>query len=75
MTEASRPFLMRAEMTTNIKSDRRSALQGWAKATAVRSLIQTVRRHRDNIMRKLNLKRLADLIRYALSRGITPDPP
>jgi DNA-binding NarL/FixJ family response regulator len=35
----------------------------------------TVRRHRDNIMRKLNLKRLADLIRYALSRGITPDPP
>ncbi|MHB8066972.1 MAG: response regulator [Desulfobaccales bacterium] len=35
----------------------------------------TVRRHRDNIMRKLNLKRLADLIRYALSRGITTDPP
>ncbi len=35
----------------------------------------TVRRHRDNIMRKLNLKRLADLIRYALSRGITPGPP
>lgn len=35
----------------------------------------TVRRHRDNIMRKLNLKRLADLIRYALSRGITPEPP
>jgi DNA-binding NarL/FixJ family response regulator len=35
----------------------------------------TVRRHRDNIMRKLNLKRLADLIRYALSRGITTGPP
>ena len=35
----------------------------------------TVRRHRDNIMRKLNLKRLADLIRYALSRGITIGPP
>jgi DNA-binding NarL/FixJ family response regulator len=35
----------------------------------------TVRRHRDNIMRKLNLKRLADLIRYALSRGITTDLP
>jgi DNA-binding NarL/FixJ family response regulator len=31
----------------------------------------TVRRHRDNIMRKLNLKKLADLIKYALSRGIT----
>ncbi|RJR42821.1 MAG: DNA-binding response regulator [Deltaproteobacteria bacterium] len=35
----------------------------------------TVRRHRDNIMRKLNIKRLADLIRYALSRGITTGPP
>jgi DNA-binding NarL/FixJ family response regulator len=35
----------------------------------------TVRRHRENIMRKLNLKKLADLIRYALSRGITTDPP
>jgi DNA-binding NarL/FixJ family response regulator len=34
----------------------------------------TVRRHRENILRKLNLKRLADLIRYALSRGITTDP-
>jgi DNA-binding NarL/FixJ family response regulator len=37
--------------------------------------IFTVRRHRDNIMRKLNLKRLADLIKYALSRGITTGPP
>jgi DNA-binding NarL/FixJ family response regulator len=35
----------------------------------------TVRRHRENIMRKLNLKRLADLIRYALSRGITTGLP
>jgi DNA-binding NarL/FixJ family response regulator len=35
----------------------------------------TVRRHRDNIMRKLNLTRLADLIRYALTRGITTGPP
>lgn len=31
----------------------------------------TVRRHRDNIMRKLNIKKLADLIRYAMSQGIT----
>jgi DNA-binding NarL/FixJ family response regulator len=35
----------------------------------------TVRRHRDNIMRKLNIKKLADLIRYALSRDITTGPP
>jgi DNA-binding NarL/FixJ family response regulator len=35
----------------------------------------TVRRHRDNIMRKLHLKTLADLIMYALSRGITTGPP
>jgi DNA-binding NarL/FixJ family response regulator len=34
----------------------------------------TVRRHRDNIMRKLKLTRLADLIRYALSRNITTGP-
>jgi DNA-binding NarL/FixJ family response regulator len=37
--------------------------------------VYTVRRHRENILRKLNLKRLADLIRYALSRGITTNPP
>jgi DNA-binding NarL/FixJ family response regulator len=36
--------------------------------------VYTVRRHRENILRKLNLKRLADLIRYALSRGITNPP-
>jgi two-component system, NarL family, response regulator NreC len=35
----------------------------------------TVRRHRDNIMRKLNIRKLADLIRYALSRGIITGPP
>jgi len=33
--------------------------------------IFTVRRHRDNIMRKLNLKRLADLVRYALEQELT----
>jgi DNA-binding NarL/FixJ family response regulator len=37
--------------------------------------IFTVRRHRSNIMLKLNLKRQADLIRYALSRGIITGPP
>uniref|UniRef100_A0A7V4LCV5 Response regulator transcription factor n=1 Tax=Desulfobacca acetoxidans TaxID=60893 RepID=A0A7V4LCV5_9BACT len=31
--------------------------------------IYTVRRHRDNLMRKLKLKGLADLIRYALDQG------
>jgi two-component system, NarL family, response regulator NreC len=30
--------------------------------------VYTVRRHRDNIMRKLKLERLADLVRYALDR-------
>ena len=35
----------------------------------------TVRRHRENILRKLNLKNLADLIRYALSRGIATGLP
>jgi len=35
----------------------------------------TVRRHRDNIMRKLKLKKMADLIRYALSRGIITGTP
>lgn len=31
----------------------------------------TVRRHRDNIMRKLELKGLADLVRYAIEQGYT----
>lgn len=33
--------------------------------------IYTVRRHRDNIMKKLDLKGLADLVRYALDQGYT----
>ena len=33
--------------------------------------IYTVRRHRDNIMRKLELKGLADLVRYAMDQGYT----
>ena len=37
--------------------------------------VSTVSRHRDNIMRKLNLKKRADLIRYAFSRGIITGPP
>lgn len=31
----------------------------------------TVRRHRDNIMRKLKLERLADLVRYAINRELS----
>ncbi len=33
--------------------------------------IYTVRRHRDNIMKKLELKSLADLVRYAMDQGYT----
>ncbi len=33
--------------------------------------IYTVRRHRDNIMKKLELKGLADLVRYAMDKGYT----
>lgn len=32
--------------------------------------IFTVRRHRDNIMRKLKIKKLPDLVRYALDHGL-----
>ena len=35
--------------------------------------VYTVRRHRDNIMRKLDFKGLADLVRYALEQGYTSD--
>ena len=35
--------------------------------------IYTVRRHRDNIMRKLDLKGLAELVRYAMDQGYTSD--
>ncbi len=33
----------------------------------------TVRRHRFNIMEKLNFKSLADLVKYAISKDYTPD--
>jgi DNA-binding NarL/FixJ family response regulator len=35
--------------------------------------IYTVRTHRNNIMKKLKLKGVADLIRYAISHGFTPN--
>jgi DNA-binding NarL/FixJ family response regulator len=33
---------------------------------------RTVETHRDNLMRKLNLRTRTDLIRYRLQRGIAP---
>ncbi len=33
----------------------------------------TVRRHRSNIMEKLNIKNLADLVKYAISQNYIPD--
>jgi len=34
----------------------------------------TVRRHRENIMKKLNLKGIVDLVKYAAAEGyISPD--
>ena len=33
----------------------------------------TVRRHRSNIMEKLNIKNLADLVKYAISQSYIPD--
>jgi DNA-binding NarL/FixJ family response regulator len=37
--------------------------------------VYTVRRHRDNIMKKLEFKGLADLVRYALEQGYTAETP
>jgi len=34
----------------------------------------TVRRHRYNIMAKLDIKNLADLVKYAISQNYIPDP-
>ena len=36
---------------------------------------RTVETHRSNLMRKLSLRTLTDLIRYALRRGILPTEP
>ncbi len=35
--------------------------------------VNTVRRHRYNIMEKLNLKTMADLVKYAISQNYIPD--
>ena len=35
--------------------------------------VNTVRRHRYNIMEKLNLSSLADLLKYAISQNYTPN--
>jgi DNA-binding NarL/FixJ family response regulator len=37
--------------------------------------IYTVRRHRDNIMKKLEFKNLAELVRFALEEGYTSNRP
>ena len=36
---------------------------------------RTVEHHRANMMKKLNIKRVADLIKYAISRGLVDTPP
>jgi DNA-binding NarL/FixJ family response regulator len=36
--------------------------------------LRTVQRHRYNIRNKLNLKRTADLVRYAIAKGYTDNP-
>jgi DNA-binding NarL/FixJ family response regulator len=35
---------------------------------------RTVQHHRHNIMRKLNLKKTADIVKYALGKGYSPPP-
>jgi two-component system nitrate/nitrite response regulator NarL len=35
--------------------------------------IHTVRTHRNNIMKKLKLRGVADLVRYAISHELTPE--
>lgn len=42
-------------------------------AAALFISVNTVRRHRYNIMEKLNLNSLADLVKYAISQGYIPD--
>ncbi len=37
--------------------------------------VYTVRRHRDNVMQKVGLKGLADMVRYALEQGYTSELP
>jgi two-component system, NarL family, response regulator NreC len=44
-------------------------------ATALFISPRTVETHRANLMRKLNLRTQADLIRFALQRGILPIDP
>jgi len=36
---------------------------------------RTVEHHRANMMKKLNIKRVADLIKYAIGRGLSDTPP
>ena len=36
--------------------------------------VHTVRRHKANIMEKLNLKSMADLVKYAISKDYIPNP-
>lgn len=41
-------------------------------ANALSISVRTVEKHRSNLMRKLNLKNYADLVRYAYEHGILP---
>jgi DNA-binding CsgD family transcriptional regulator len=36
--------------------------------------IRTVQHHRANIMRKLKIKKTADLVKYAIQKGYTESP-
>jgi DNA-binding NarL/FixJ family response regulator len=66
--EATDPLTKREKEVAKLLAEGRSSKEI---AELLYIIRYTVRRHRDNIMRKLELKSLADLVRYALTQGYT----
>jgi DNA-binding NarL/FixJ family response regulator len=76
LSETLRSFVREEDYTEALTNREKEILQCLARGMSIQNIsdslyisIHTVRRHRYNIMQKLHLKSLTDLIKYAISKG------
>ena len=76
LSETLRSFVREEDYTEALTIREREVLQCLARGMSIQEIsdslyisVHTVRRHRYNIMQKLGLKSMTDLVKYAISKG------
>lgn len=76
LSETLRSFVWERDYREDLTSREKEVLQCLARGLSIQDIsdslyisVHTVRRHRYNIMQKLDLKSLTDLVKYAISTG------